>query len=321
MMINLTRLTTLLACLTIAACSSTPTTPPTGALPPLDPNEGKQTLFPTPQAAVDAVLAACTANDTEALIRIFGSNYRDEIVSGDPEQAKRNRADFHERATAMMSIDEIDENTRELIVGIQKWPFSILLVKEAGDWRFDTSEGVEEILDRRVGRGELTAIAVCRAYIDAQGEYAASDRDGDEVREYAQRMVSSPGKRDGLYWPVEPDSDEPLSPLGPLAAKAEVDPDTRKPGVPLHGYYFRILTRQGSAAPGGAYSYIINGNMIGGCALLAWPAEYGNSGVMTFIISHQGRVYEKDLGEATARIAGKLKVYNPDDTWSLVDEP
>lgn len=317
MKINLIRLTTLLACLTIAACSST--TPTTDALAPLDPDEGQQTLFATPQAAVDALLEACKANDSEALVRIFGSNFRDEIEMVDPEQAKRNRADIHERATATMSIVDVDDNAKELIIGIQAWPFPILLVKEADSWRFDTSEGVEEILDRRVGRGELTAIAVCRAYIDAQAEYAVIDRDGDEVREYAQRMVSSSGKRDGLYWPV--DSDEPFSPLGPLAAKAELDPDTREPGAPLHGYYFRILTRQGKAAPGGAYRYIINDNMIGGCALLAWPAEYGNSGVMTFIISHQGDVYEKDLGEATARVVGKVKAYNPDDTWSLVDEP
>ena len=315
---TLPRLITLLASLALVACSSTPKTPTADA--PLDPNEGEQTLFPTPQTAVDAMLSACAANDTEVLIRIFGSNYRDEIETVDPEEAKRTRADFHERATGMMTIADVDQTTKELIVGVQKWPFPIPLVKEAGGWRFDTSEGIEEIIDRRIGRAELSAIAACRAFVDAQMEYADADHDGDEVLEFAQRVLSSPGKRDGLYWPVDADSDESLSPLGPLAAKAEVDPATREPGAPLRGYYFRILTRQGDAAPGGAYRYIINGNMIGGCALLAWPAEYGASGVMTFVISHQGKVYEKDLGPKTTKIARHMKAYNPDSSWQLVQQ-
>jgi hypothetical protein len=190
------------------------------------------------------------------------------------------------------------------------------LVEKSGRWFFDTEAGAEELINRRIGRNELAVLDAVRTYVEAQREYAMLDRDGDEVLEYAQRFGSSEGTKDGLYWPL--DLDGSMSPLGPLVAEAQVV-GYRKPTdgsqQPFHGYYFRILTRQGKHAPGGAYDYVINGNMIGGFALVAWPAEYDETGVMTFIVNQQGRVYQKDLGERTARIAGSMKTYDPDDTW------
>jgi hypothetical protein len=197
------------------------------------------------------------------------------------------------------------------------------LVKEGGQWRFDPVAGKEEILNRRIGRNELGAIRVCRAYAAAQSEYASADRNGDQVLEFAQFLRSSPDSHDGLYWPVKDGED--ISPLGPLIAAARVEgyhkranttalPDDQS--SPYHGYYFKVLTRQGKHAPGGKYRYIINGHMIGGFALVAWPAEWGNSGVMTFIINQQGVVYQKNLGEKTASIARRMTAYDPDSSWT-----
>jgi hypothetical protein len=195
-------------------------------------------------------------------------------------------------------------------------------VKKDGGWYFDTDTGKDELLNRRIGTNELGTIQVLRAYVDAQREYASSDHDGDEVLEYAQRLVSSPGKEDGLYWPPAYDGD--MSPLGPLVAYAQEEgysPELREEKEvergPFHGYYFKILTRQGKHAPGGKYNYVVNGNMIGGFALVAWPAEYGDSGIMTFIVNQQGRVYQKDLGPATSKTAKKVREYDPDPTWKI----
>jgi Protein of unknown function (DUF2950) len=192
----------------------------------------------------------------------------------------------------------------------------IPLVKEGDAWRFDTEAGIEEVTNRRIGRNELSAINIARAYIEAQVAYASSDHDGSRIREYAQRLVSTPGKHDGLYWPAE--SGEEASPLGPLAG-AEYTKG-RQAGDPYLGYYFRILTRQGSNAPVGAYDYIINGHMIAGFAFVAWPADYGVSGIMTFLASHHGDILQKDLGEDTARIVADLDAYDPDDTWDEVGD-
>jgi hypothetical protein len=225
------------------------------------------------------------------------------------------------------ALDQSSHLTREsdtkmvLEVGTNSWPFPIPLVKQAGRWHFDTSAGQDELLNRRIGKNELATLQVMRAYVDAQREYASRDRDGDDVLEYAQRLASTPGTKDGLYWP--PDLDGEISPLGPFVAHAQAQgyfgdtPIDKHSPQPFDGYLFQILTRQGKHAPGGKYDYVINGNMIGGFALVAWPADYGHSGIMTFIVNQQGRVYQKDLGPKTAKIAKKMTEYDPDDSWRV----
>jgi Protein of unknown function (DUF2950) len=209
-----------------------------------------------------------------------------------------------------------------LEVGDDLWPFPVPIVKKEGGWYFDTDAGKDELLNRRIGKNELATLAVLRAYVDAQREYASLDRDGSEILKYAQRLVSSPGKHDGLYWPPTSDADE--SPLGPLVAYAQAEgysPEIRaeeeEERGPYHGYYFKILTRQGKHALGDKYNYIANGNMIGGFALVAWPAEYCTSGIMTFIVNQHGRVFQKDLGPNTGKIARKMTTFNPDPSWRL----
>jgi hypothetical protein len=208
-----------------------------------------------------------------------------------------------------------------LEIGADGWPFPIPLVKQDGQWFFDTAAGAEEILNRRIGMDEIGAINVCHSYVDAQREYASQDRMGDGVLAYAQFLRSTPGTHDGLFWPTNQPGEE-LSPLGPLIAQARVDGYHRTAKMlndeqaPYHGYYFKILTRQGKHAPGDKYNYIINGRMIGGFALVAWPAEWGNTGVMTFIVNQQGNVYQKNLGIKTAKIAKAITTYDPDDTWT-----
>ena len=208
-----------------------------------------------------------------------------------------------------------------LEVGTNFWPFPVPIVKKDGRWFFDTAAGKDEILNRRIGKNELEVLQVMRAYVDAQREYASRDRNGDEVLEYAQRIASTPGTKDGLYWP--PDLDGEISPLGPLVADAQEEgynaptKGTVTTRLPFHGYFFKILTQQGKHAPGGKYSYIINGHMIGGFAMVAWPAEYGDSGIMTFIVNQQGRVYQKDLGPKTDKQAPAMKAYDPDPSWTI----
>jgi hypothetical protein len=208
-----------------------------------------------------------------------------------------------------------------LEVGHDFWPFPIPIVKRGGQWFFDLEAGKQELLNRRIGRNELSTLESVRAYVEAQREYARRDRTGDEVLEYAQRLMSTPGTKDGLYWPANLDG--AISPLGPLVGQAQNEGYRVKSKgdgterTPFHGYYFKVLTRQGKHAPGGKYNYIINGHMIGGFALVAWPAEYGDSGIMTFIVNQQGRVYQKDLGPKTESIASRMDRYDPDSTWTL----
>ena len=211
-----------------------------------------------------------------------------------------------------------------LELGADAWPFPIALIQQDGKWHFDTEGGKEEILNRRIGRNELDTIRVCRAYVEAQRDYASEDHTGAGVLEYARHLRSTPGQHDGLYWHAEPG--EEVSPLGPLIAQAhsegyrhESKIMTEKQ-VPYHGYYFKVLTRQGQRAPGGKYDYIINGHMIAGFALVAWPAEWGNSGVMTFIINQQGKVYERNLGAKTSVLAGRMTTYDPGPDWKPVSE-
>jgi hypothetical protein len=214
-----------------------------------------------------------------------------------------------------------ESDTRRILeLGKDGWPFPLPVVQKDGRWYFDTAAGVEELVNRRIGRNELETLKVVRAYVQAQREYASRDRDGDQVLEYAQKITSSPSLKDGLYWP--PDLDGEVSPLGPLAAAAAregygKDKNATDAPQPFHGYLFKILTRQGKHAPGGKLNYVINGNMIGGFALVASPAEYGETGIMTFIVNQQGRVYQKDLGAKTTTIVGGLKDYDPDKTWTV----
>jgi hypothetical protein len=213
-------------------------------------------------------------------------------------------------------MDGADKAT--LVVGVQDWPFPIPLVQQDGKWRFDTAAGRAEILYRRIGRNELNAIQACLAFVDAQQDYAEKERAGGGSAAYAQRIVSRPGKKDGLYWPAK--AGEEQSPLGELAARASAE--GYRGGAqrtPYHGYYYKVLTRQGPNAAGGELDYVVRGNMIGGFALVAYPAEYGNSGVMTFVVNHQGTVFEKDLGVDTARISGGMTAFDPDASWKKVD--
>jgi len=217
------------------------------------------------------------------------------------------------------------EGKAKLVIGEKKWPFPVPIVKKGNSWLFDTESGREEILNRRIGHNELLAVHACRAYAEAQREYyGMAEPDGDQIPKYAQHMISTPGNKNGLYWPTAVGEKE--SPLGPLVAKAKEEGymQPRKEGErgprPFHGYYFRILKSQGPNAPGGKFNYVINGNMVAGYALVAYPARWGVSGVMTFIINQRGRVYQKNLGPKTAEIARKLTRYNPDLTWKLVAE-
>jgi Protein of unknown function (DUF2950) len=277
--------------------------------------------FATPEAAVSALETAAKNRDTNAIHAIFGPAGRD-LVSPDAVQATQEFEVFVSRLSEKTELARRSESNCLLQLGADAWPFPIPLVKSNGQWRFDTVAGRQEVLNRRVGRNELGALAVCRAYVAAQREYAGKDRDGDEVLEYAQRLRSTPGSHDGLYWPLR--SGDEQSPLGPLIAAARVEGYRRQTRImtdepsPYHGYYFKVLTKQGKHAPGGKCDYIINGHMIGGFALVAWPAEWGNSGVMTFIVNQQGKIYQKNLGPKTAAQAKAMTRYEPDSSWSLV---
>ena len=278
-------------------------------------------VFPSPEDAVAALKLATASADTNALRNILGPGSQ-ELQNPDRIQATNELETFSSALAATNHLVRVSDTQVILELGDDLWPFPVPLVKAAGGWYFDTTAGKDELLSRRIGKNELGTIEVVRAYVDAQRDYAGVDRDGSEILKYAQRLVSSPGKHDGLYWPPAYDGDE--SPLGPLVAFAQEEgysPELREEEEaergPYHGYYFKILARQGKHAPGGKYNYVINGNMIGGFALVAWPAEYGSSGVMTFIVNQQGRVYQKDLGPNTSRIARKMSVYDPDSSWRV----
>jgi hypothetical protein len=279
--------------------------------------------FATPEEAVSALVNATAAESGDALRAIFGPAAAD-LENPDRVQATNEFNAFTAALNATNLLVHESDTKCVLEVGTNFWPFPVPIVKKEGRWFFDTQAGEEEVFHRRIGKNELATLEVMRAYVDAQREYASRDRNGDEVLEYAQRLASTPGAKDGLFWP--PDLDGEISPLGPMVAEAQgegyrmqrKDPDSAP--EPFHGYFFKILTRQGKHAPGGKYGYIINGHMIGGFALVAWPAEYGVSGIMTFIVNQQGRVYQKDLGPKTGKIAAALKEYDPDLTWSVSRE-
>jgi hypothetical protein len=279
----------------------------------------KQRTFASPEEAVKAFVEALKSNDMKAMEAILGPGSRDLVLSGDPVADKAARERFLSRYEEKNRL-EVSETKVILNLGNDDWPFAIPIVKKDALWRFDTKAGREEILARRIGQNELSAIQACLAYVDAQREYALNDRDADGLLEYAQKFRSDPGKKNGLYWEVK--SGEEQSPLGPLfAAAQEKGYSARADGnpVPYHGYYYRILNSQGKNAPGGAYDYVVKGNMIGGFALVAYPAKYGASGVMTFIVNQDGVVYQKDLGRNTEKAAQAMKLFDPDSTWKKVE--
>jgi hypothetical protein len=250
------------------------------------------------------------------VLAVLGPDAKDLVSSGDEVQDLKAAQTFTTMAQQMMHVDPTGEGVELMSIGAEDWPFPIPIVKTQGGWAFNTLAGKQELLNRRIGANELDTIEVCRAYVAAQRAYIVEAHDGTGVIKYADRIISSPGKHDGLYWPGG--AGQETSPLGPLIADAEAEGYNKK-GVPYHGYYYRILTGQGKNAPGGSYSYLINGNMVAGFALIAYPAQYGSSGVMTFIVNQTGVVYQKDLGLKTEAIAKAMKIYNPDPSWQKVD--
>jgi hypothetical protein len=276
-----------------------------------------QKTFATPAEAVRALVKAAEDGNQDEMVAILGDEGKDLIYSGDPVQDKSGMEWFVNAYKTRHAIVKQDEKTRVLQVGASNWEMPIPIVNEDGKWQFDTAAGKEELLYRRIGHNELGAIAACRGYIDAQKDYAASGHDGLPAGIYAQRFRSSPGKQDGLYW--ETAEDEPASPAGPLLASASAEGyGSSGKGQPYHGYFYRVLKAQGPAAKGGAKSYLNDGQLTGGVALIAFPAQYKVSGVMTFIINQNGVVYQKDLGESTAEQAAAITEYNPDKTWKKV---
>jgi hypothetical protein len=280
-----------------------------------------QKSFASPEEAVKALFAAAKDNNDKEILSIFGPAGKELIFSGDKVADARRREEF------IKTYDEKNKLVQEgdnfvLVIGKDDWPFPVPLVKKGTSWVFDTEKGKQEILNRRIGENELFTIQTLLAVVDAQREYAMKDRDKNGLLEYAQKFASDPGKKNGLYW--EAKAGEAQSPLGPIMAQAKSQGYQGKaagstPG-PYHGYYYRMLTAQGKAAPGGAFSYLVNGKMIGGFAVVAYPAEYDNSGAMTFIVNYDGKVFQKNLGKNTAAIAKAMKDYNPDSTWTEVKQ-
>jgi hypothetical protein len=274
--------------------------------------------FDSTNDAVKALTTAVVNKDTNALEVIFGPSVR-ELVSADPVQASNGLVNFSRRVSEKVAPVSTSDSCVVVDLGWDAWPFPVPLVKQDGKWFFDTDAGKEEILNRRIGRNELNTISVCRAYVEAQHEYAGESHTDEGLLEYAQHLRSTSGQHDGLYWHAEPS--EEISPLGPLVAQARGEGYTHDSKIltekqePYQGYLFKILTRQGRNAPGGKYNYIINGHMIAGFALVAWPAEWGNSGVMTFIINQQGKVFEKNLGPKTSAIASAMTTFDPGSGW------
>jgi Protein of unknown function (DUF2950) len=276
-----------------------------------------QQSFKSAAEAADALVNAVKSDDQKGILAVLGPDGAGIASSGDEVEDAAARKRFTAAYDAKHQINLEGDQKAVLVIGDQDWPFPIPIVRKDDSWRFDTATGREEILDRRIGRNERAAIQACLAYVDAQNDFADLTRARTGTAAYAQRIVSLPGKKDGLYWPTEPG--ENPSPLGELVASATTEGYHVGGGrAPFHGYYYRILTRQGSAAPGGAYDYVAHGKMIGGFALVAYPAVYRNSGVMTFLVNHEGTVFEKDLGPHTANIAEHMASFNPDETWKKV---
>jgi hypothetical protein len=279
----------------------------------------QQKTFDTAQQAADSMILAVKNDAVPALLEIFGPDGKDFVVTGDDVQDKNSRAAFVALAQEKMAVDtEPNHPNRAILsVGNEDWPLPVPIVRQGGKWHFDSQAGRTEILDRRIGSNELDAINICRGYAEAQKEYAAEIHDNSGVNQYAQRIISTADKHDGLAWRNADGSDG--GPIGEAIAKAIAEGYTSESG-PYHGYYFKTLKGQGPAAPLGQIDYVVDGVMIGGFALIAWPAEYRLSGVQTFIVSYDGVVYQKDLGPDTPKIAAAVELYNPDKTWHRTDD-
>jgi hypothetical protein len=277
-------------------------------------------LFASPEEAIQALQTAAEAKDQVALQAIFGPEFQS-LKTGDQVQDAGNAQRF---ATAMaQSCHQVKEGDDKITleVGTNDWPMPIPLVKADGQWHFDTAAGKEEIINRHIGKDELHAIGVCRAYVTAQQQYASANAASGGAVNFAQKFKSTPGNKDGLYWPVAENAT--ASPFGPLVAEAHAEGYVSHHGAgpsPFHGYYFRILTRQGEAAPGGILDYMSDGNLTGGFALVAYPEHWDQSGIMTFIVNQYGKVYQRNLGKKSSRIAAAMKEYNPDSEWTLVPD-
>jgi hypothetical protein len=295
-------------------------------LPAAEPKEAPQKpvvaqrLFASPEDAVKALLAAAETKDKAALREMFGPEF-DELITGDKVQDANNAQRFATVLTQGCTPVKEGEDKITLEVGTNNYPMAVPLVRVNGQWHFDTAAGKEEIINRHIGKDELHAIGVCRAYVAAQRQYASMNPEAGGGTKYAQKLKSTPGKKDGLYWPAA--ENETASPFGPLVAEAHAEGYGNSKGPPphpFHGYYFRILTRQGKAVPGGKMDYMSHGELTGGFALVAYPERWDQSGIMTFIVNQDGKIFQRSLGPKTARIARAIKEYNPDSRWTLVED-
>ncbi len=314
------RRTLLVICMVASVLIILPARVQAQASPAPAPSSSAQMTFSTPQAAVDALIQAAGDYDVPALMKIFGPAGKSFISSADPVRDKSKAVAFAESARTKNVIQDDPKNPNRaiLVIGDDDWPFPVPLVKKGGKWHFDSAAGRSEILYRRIGTNELDAIQVCRGYVEAQDEYAQTIHDNSGINQYAQKIISTPGKQDGLYW-VNADG-TPGGPISEPVAKAIAEGYSVAQRSAYHGYYYKILTGQGPAAPSGKINYVIQGVMIGGFALIAAPAEYRVTGVKTFIVGPNGIVYQKDLGPDTLKIAKEIKLYNPDKTWQATDD-
>lgn len=282
------------------------------AVPPTQAQQQGQKTFASPEEACRALYQAAKANDEKALLDLLGPEGKDVVSSGDTEEDTRNREHFAKRYEEMSRLVKEPDGSVTIYIGAQNWPYPIPIVSKGNLWYFDTAAGKQEILYRRVGWNEVSAIHICEELAAAQKEYYAKNN------VYASKIYSDPGKQDGLYWKAE--NGEPQSPIGPLVAQAVVDNPSASAAVPYRGYYFHILTKQGKNGPGGAKDFVVDGKMTGGFAFVAFPAEYRVSGVMTFVVGDDGVVYERDLGKNTEKIAKAMKECNPDGHWAKAQE-
>jgi len=279
-----------------------------------------QKSFASPDEALQSLVKAVRSNDPKELVAILGPGSREIISSGDPVADKAGRDRFVTLSDEKIVIEGAETGKAVFSIGNEDYPYPIPVVKKGNSWRFDARAGKEEIINRRIGRNELAVINIMHSYVDAQREYASKDRDSDAVMEFAQKFRSSPGKKDGLYWETKDGAE--MSPFGPLVAKADSEGYARSKGgdkAPYQGYLFKILKAQGANVEGGSFDYVVNDRMILGFALVAYPAEYGNSGIMTFVVNQNGIVYQKDLGKNTGKVAAAMKLYNPDKSWKKVE--
>jgi hypothetical protein len=308
----------LIAVLGVSLCLVTACSRPSDR--PADPPSGRE-RFATPDEAAKAVMGAFETNDVARLTAIFGPDAEKELSSGDPVSDRRDRQVFAVAMRQSWKWNALGADRSELVIGDEEWPLPIPLAKAGSQWEFDSDAGKEELLSRRVGRNELKAIEVSRAYVRFQQEYASQPRDGKAKGLFAQKLRSTPGRQDGLYW--RPGPNQPRSPMGGLVADATAEgyDEDKSSSLPFYGYYFRILTAQGAGAKGGAKNYVVKGQMSGGFGLIAFPAEYGRGGIKTFIVNQDGVVFETDLGDDTAKVAPTIGTFDPGEGWSEVKLP